>query len=829
MSHESAYLASKVACFKATLHREADGSDGAVVIRLNKAKNDNVAVVQDFMHPQGMRIERGDRILSVNSLSTAEMEIEAVTELIQQSMKVDLTLERVFHCNGVGSSSELSSTTENVGQASEEDAEPNNDIGAVHDSVISRTPPKVVVTSSPDEQRKHFHDDALDFVNGIHGDDAVVLSHNTTSETPTLAGAAIDQIDDTDIFLNSDGINTHNESQGVTPTGETGDDETMFTTGLSHRSSEDFDGQMARTIRSTIANLTGDESSGSGGAVTSMPLSRARQQTRRSLHAMDSIDSTISMDDGVLVSVLGRGSDNYAVARSARGSASSMDSDRSLLSPRGSAHSVELSQYTFHMVDSTMASPRTSTHTTPLMSPRASPHAPRRRLSPTSAAASAPTANSTIAEAGPAAEPAAGKQWKDVGVSAGGEVGNSTHATPPLSTSSLGQNRRGNVRRGSLDNPVLLRAADDGSSLVPLRAKSGGDGGTADGSPSGGVEARRKSLSEVLEERRRGSGNISQDSDLHQALKRLTQTRGHKRWADLTPRQRWRSVKDMVMAVLFLKRRYPWFQLSGHTEQFQQHQSPEWILKMVSSYEAKAFPALMGDVLAEFTPEYRGIVTKDGKEFIQLQNLLFGFDSPSGMDCKMGFRTFLGKDVASNKPRMDLLAKLQKLDPSTVTPEEQANGVTKLRYMSHREVMSSTSKLGFRIEAIKMGQGDAKTYKGGEIIQRPEVEREMLRFLENNMDIRDKYLVRLQELNKALRESKFFRRHEMVGSSLLFLHDRHGAVGVWMIDFGKTEAHDGMELDHTTFSEDNLEKFEDGYLLGLENLIDVVSSLQVPT
>lgn len=69
---------------------------------------------------------------------------------------------------------------------------------------------------------------------------------------------------------------------------------------------------------------------------------------------------------------------------------------------------------------------------------------------------------------------------------------------------------------------------------------------------------------------------------------------------------------------------------------------------------------------------------------------------------------------------------------------------------------------------------------------------------------------------------------QMVGSSLLFLHDRHGAVGVWMIDFGKTEAHDDLELEHTTFTEDNIEKFEDGYLLGLENLIDVLGSLQIP-
>lgn len=65
---------------------------------------------------------------------------------------------------------------------------------------------------------------------------------------------------------------------------------------------------------------------------------------------------------------------------------------------------------------------------------------------------------------------------------------------------------------------------------------------------------------------------------------------------------------------------------------------------------------------------------------------------------------------------------------------------------------------------------------------------------------------------------------QVVGSSLLFVHDSSGQARVWMIDFGKTvPLPPPLTLDHRTpWQEGNR---EDGYLWGLDNLIDIFSAM----
>ena len=52
------------------------------------------------------------------------------------------------------------------------------------------------------------------------------------------------------------------------------------------------------------------------------------------------------------------------------------------------------------------------------------------------------------------------------------------------------------------------------------------------------------------------------------------------------------------------------------------------------------------------------------------------------------------------------------------------------------------------------------------------------------------YLDRLRLIQALCEKSEFFASHELIGSSLLFVHDEEKA-SVWMIDFEKTRSLDG--------------------------------------
>ena len=64
---------------------------------------------------------------------------------------------------------------------------------------------------------------------------------------------------------------------------------------------------------------------------------------------------------------------------------------------------------------------------------------------------------------------------------------------------------------------------------------------------------------------------------------------------------------------------------------------------------------------------------------------------------------------------------------------------------------------------------------------------------------------------------------QLIGSSLLFVHDSEKAC-VWLIDFGKTvPLPAGMNIDHKTPWV--VGNHEDGYLIGIDNLINIFTAL----
>ncbi|XP_041090500.1 inositol-trisphosphate 3-kinase C-like [Polyodon spathula] len=292
----------------------------------------------------------------------------------------------------------------------------------------------------------------------------------------------------------------------------------------------------------------------------------------------------------------------------------------------------------------------------------------------------------------------------------------------------------------------------------------------------------------------------------------------------------WRKLKTMVHwspFVVSFKKRYPWVQLAGHAGNFKAGDFGK-ILKKYCECEHRSLEGLMLDSLRPYVPGYYGRVEKEGETYNQMEDLLADFDSPNIMDCKMGTRTYLEEELvkARQKPKLrpDMYEKMIAVDPEAPTPQERSQqAVLKPRYMQWRETLSSTATLGFRIEGIKKADGTCNTnFKKTK--HREQVQQVFEDFVEGNTSVLKTYLMTLKELRTALEKSDFFKSHEVVGSSLLFVHDYTGLARVWMIDFGKTvKLPDSKTLDHRIpWVEGNR---EDGYLCGLDNLIDIMGAM----
>ncbi|KAM4663539.1 inositol-trisphosphate 3-kinase A-like [Discoglossus pictus] len=289
----------------------------------------------------------------------------------------------------------------------------------------------------------------------------------------------------------------------------------------------------------------------------------------------------------------------------------------------------------------------------------------------------------------------------------------------------------------------------------------------------------------------------------------------------------WQKIKTIVNIPIISPFKRRWVQLAGHTGSFKAAPGGT-ILKRYSENEKNCFELLMNDSLGCCVPTYHGEVERDGESYIQLDDLLANFEEPCVMDCKMGVRTYLEEELtkARGKPKLrkDMYKKMIEVDKQAPTEEEHAQqAVTKPRYMQWRETISSTSTLGFRIEGIKKGDGTCNTnFKTTKTLD--QIHKSFLEFIDGDKVILNKYLSRLKEVIAVVESSEFFRKHEVIGSSLLFVHDKNGKANVWLIDFGKTTLlPEGQTLDHRIpWQEGNR---EDGYLYGFDNLIGILSDM----
>nr|CAB3257458.1 inositol-trisphosphate 3-kinase A-like [Phallusia mammillata] len=307
----------------------------------------------------------------------------------------------------------------------------------------------------------------------------------------------------------------------------------------------------------------------------------------------------------------------------------------------------------------------------------------------------------------------------------------------------------------------------------------------------------------------------------------------NRRHSKVKAQNSWTKIRRMVIWSPFMqsfKKKYPWVQLAGHAGNFQPGEEG-CILKKYVEREAECLSGLTSDPkLQDFSPTFHGVVEVNGEKYTRMQDLLLPFDCPSLMDCKMGIRTYLEDELvkAKVKPRLrqDMYMKMVEVSPDEPTEvERNQSAVTKPRYMQWREQISSTSNLGFRIEGIKKSDKDpSKDYKLTKT--QCQVCEAFKYFIDNNVSVLKKYIERLKSMCHALGQSDFFHSHEVIGSSLLFVHDSTGEANVWMIDFGKTtRLPSSQKLDHRSeWKEGNR---EDGYLFGMDNLVSLFEGILV--
>jgi len=234
-----------------------------------------------------------------------------------------------------------------------------------------------------------------------------------------------------------------------------------------------------------------------------------------------------------------------------------------------------------------------------------------------------------------------------------------------------------------------------------------------------------------------------------------------------------------------------------------------------------------GDPMSSFAPDFHGLVEMGGQQYFKLQHLLEQFEDAHIMDVKMGVRCHTEDEIKNTKPRSDLFERMMRMKSDMLTADEIAAGsITKARWMTLRDQMSSTKTLGFRVDALHT-PSEHKTAFDSELFRLRtddevvDVLRSFLPYAAECVDstprqIACAVLKRLEGLECGLQNSPLFAKHEFIGSTLLFVADKRGRSGVWMIDFGVTLPCDKALKHNVQWEPGN---HEDGYLIGLANLI----------
>mmetsp|Transcript_12232 Transcript_12232/g.37320 ORF Transcript_12232/g.37320 Transcript_12232/m.37320 type:complete len:289 (-) Transcript_12232:1929-2795(-) len=250
-------------------------------------------------------------------------------------------------------------------------------------------------------------------------------------------------------------------------------------------------------------------------------------------------------------------------------------------------------------------------------------------------------------------------------------------------------------------------------------------------------------------------------------------------------------------------------QVGGHADSFKADKE-EHLLKAYSEEEWQIYKNMQDDRISEVVPGLFGVVEEEGKQWLSMENLCFDMRKPVMMDIKIGRRTFRDSEHDNQRPRMDLLEKMLKISATEATQEERRIGITKQRYMTFRDDVSSSSTLSFRVEGIKKLKGDKLDVNFKAVREPNDVSRCVQFFLDGDEGLCRRFLAKMGELRQVLEQSQMFSQHEFIGSSLLFVYDQSmpSQMHLRMIDFAKTNKLPGLGC---AFDRND-------YIVGLDNL-----------
>lgn len=299
-------------------------------------------------------------------------------------------------------------------------------------------------------------------------------------------------------------------------------------------------------------------------------------------------------------------------------------------------------------------------------------------------------------------------------------------------------------------------------------------------------------------------------------------------------------------------------QAAGHAGVLKQDEkSTGFILKPLDEAEAANYESLWSndsDPLQEFVPRWGGKTdvavgsadSGDSRPFMRIGNLLEGFKKPCVMDCKMGVRTFQEKEAKVTKLRPDLYQRLNELTPELLSKEDhEAGAITKFQWTVSRDAVSTSKLLGFRIDGIVSEQGPRIPKKElDEFCTQQEVIMTLPRVLPHRcsrapvvtedidasvtnqrMALVRQIVAQLERVRDAMENSVFFKTHEFVGASFLFVVGAELAK-VFLIDLAKTTPlPEGVLVDRR--SDWEMGNHEDGLLKGVDNLVDCWTSVLI--